>query len=143
MGLEAVVRAEHLQREPSGDDLGDRGRNERLVGVLRHEFLAIGIHNQHQRRRRQRRDLLLDVGEGLSGQQEPGKEQKRFPTSACDGIPAIPAISGSPQERTFALARVHAYTPLRTRNYSLIEASGLQVREVALIDKASGLYVAA
>jgi hypothetical protein len=46
-----------------------------LLGILRHEFLAFGVHHQHQPRRSQRRDLLLDVGEGLSGQKEQGEER--------------------------------------------------------------------
>ena len=72
-GLEAVVGAEDLQRQPRGHDLGDRGRNEGLVGVLGDELVALGVHHEHQPRRSERRDLLLDAGQGGSGQQEQGE----------------------------------------------------------------------
>ena len=75
-GLEAVVRAQDLHRQPGGHDLGDGGRDERLVGVLGHQLVALGVHHQHQPRRSQRRDLLLGAGQDLAGQEEEGKEQQ-------------------------------------------------------------------
>ena len=66
-GLEAVVLAQDLQRHPGGHDLGDGGRDEGLVGVLRHQLVSLGVHHQHQPRRGQRRDLLLGAGQGLVG----------------------------------------------------------------------------
>ena len=47
-GLEAVVTAQHLQRQPGGHNLGDRGWDERLVSVLGHQLVAVGVHHQHQ-----------------------------------------------------------------------------------------------
>ena len=58
-GLEPVVGAQNLHRQPRGHDLGDRGRDERLVGVLGDELVALGVHNQHDRRWIERRDLVL------------------------------------------------------------------------------------
>ena len=78
-GLEAVVTAQDLHRQPSGHDLGDRGRDEWLVGVLGHQLVAIGVHHEHQPRRSERRDLLLDTGQAWGGQQEEGKEQQARP----------------------------------------------------------------
>ena len=64
-GLEAVVGAEDLQRQPSGHDLGDRGRDEGLVGVLRHQLVALCVHHQHQPRRSERRDFSLTSARAL------------------------------------------------------------------------------
>ena len=50
-GPKAVVLTQYLQREPDGHNLGDGGRDERRVGVLSNEFVAIGVHHQHQARR--------------------------------------------------------------------------------------------
>ena len=89
-GLEAVVTAQHLQRQPGGHDLGDRGRDEGLVSVLGHQLVALGVHHQHQPRRSQRRDLLLGTGQGRSGQQEEGKKEQARPhgDSAWDRVGA-------------------------------------------------------
>ena len=71
-GLEAVVAAQDLHRQPGGHDLGDGGRDEGLVSVLSHQLVALGVHHEHQPRRSERRDLLLGAGQGLGGQQEQG-----------------------------------------------------------------------
>jgi hypothetical protein len=70
--LEAVVAAQDLHRQPSGHDLGDGGRDEGLVSVLGHQLVALFVHHEHLPRRSKRRDLLLDAGQGLRGQQEEG-----------------------------------------------------------------------
>ena len=71
-GLEAIVAAQDLHRQPGGHDLGDGGRDEGLVRVLSHQLVALFVHHEHQRRRSERRDLLLDTGQSLGGQQEQG-----------------------------------------------------------------------
>ena len=70
LGLEAVVAAEHLHRQPCRHDLGDGGRDERLIRVLGDQLFALGVDHEHEPRRRHRRDLLLGAGEGRCGQQE-------------------------------------------------------------------------
>ena len=45
--FEAIVGAQHLERQPGRDDLGDGRRDEGLVGVLRDELVALGIHDEH------------------------------------------------------------------------------------------------
>ena len=77
IGLEAVVAAQDLHRQPGRHDLGDGGRDEGLVGVLGDQLVALVVHHQHQRRRSHRRDLLLDAGQGRGGQQEQGEEASR------------------------------------------------------------------
>ena len=67
--LEAVVAAQDLHRQPRRHDLGDGGRDERLVSILGNQLVALLVHHQHQPRRSQRRDLLLGAGQGRSGQQ--------------------------------------------------------------------------
>ena len=73
-GLEAVVTAQHLQRQPGGHDLGDRGRDERLVGVLGDQLVALrrpspapALTEQAPRPSPWRR-------RGPGGQQEQGKD---------------------------------------------------------------------
>ena len=39
-GLEAIVAAQDLHRQPRGHDLGDGGRDEGLVSVLNHQLVA-------------------------------------------------------------------------------------------------------
>ena len=80
-GLEAVVAAQDLQRQPGGHDLGDRGRDEGLVGVLGHQLVALVVHREHQRRRSERRDLLLGAGQGWGGQQEQSRRGRRVETT--------------------------------------------------------------
>ena len=71
-GLEAVVGAQDLHRQPGGHDLGDGGRHEGLVSVLSHQLVALFVHHEHQPRRSERRELLPGTGQGLGGQQEQG-----------------------------------------------------------------------
>ena len=71
-GLEAIVAAQDLHRQPRGHDLGDGGRDEGLVSVLNHQLVALFVHREHQPRRSERRDLLLGAGQGLGGQHEQG-----------------------------------------------------------------------
>ena len=72
LGLEAVVAAQDLHREPRRHDLGDGGRDEGLVDVLGDQLVALLVHHQHHPRRSKRRDLLLGAGQGRGGQQEQG-----------------------------------------------------------------------
>ena len=102
-GLEAVLRAQNLQRQPGGHDLGDRGRNERLVNVLGHQLVAIGVHHEHQPRRSQRRHLLLDTGQGRSGRQEEGKKEQARPHG--DSRVGSSRRPGSVQRNSLACAR--------------------------------------
>ena len=69
-GLEAVVAAQHLHRQPGGDDLGDGGRDEGLVSVLNHQLVAFIVQHEHQPRRSERSNLLLGIGQGSGGQQK-------------------------------------------------------------------------
>ena len=78
-GLEAVVAAQHLHRQPGGHDLGDGGRDEGLVRVLRHQLVALVVHHEHQPRRSERRDLLLGAGQGRGGQQEQSEGEQARP----------------------------------------------------------------
>ena len=71
-GLEAVVGAQNFHRQPGGHDLGDGGRDEGLVGVLRNQLVALFVHHEHQPRRSERRDLLLRPAQSLGGQQKQG-----------------------------------------------------------------------
>ena len=78
-GLEAVVAAQDLHRQPGRHDLGDGGRDEGLVSVLGHQLVALFVHHEHQPRRSQRRDLLLGAGQGRGGQQEQGEGEQARP----------------------------------------------------------------
>ena len=84
-GLEAVVAAKHVHRQPGRHDLGDGGRDEGLIGVLGHQFVALGIQHEHQCLRSEGRDLLLDLldaGQGRDGQQEQGEGERVRPHRA-------------------------------------------------------------
>ena len=71
-GLEAIVAAQDLHRQPRGHDLSDGGRDEGLVSVLNNQLVAFFVYREHQPRRSERRDLLLGAGQGLGGQHEQG-----------------------------------------------------------------------
>ena len=71
-GLEAVVAAQDLHREPRRHDLGDGSRSEGLIGVLGDQLVALLVNHEHDPRWSERRDLLLDAGERRGGQQEQG-----------------------------------------------------------------------
>ena len=97
-GLEAVVAAQDLHRQPGRHDLGDRGRDEGLIGILGHQLVALGVHHEHQRRRSERRDLLLDAGQGRGGQQEQSEGEQARPhgnssagaaSATCGPMPVI------------------------------------------------------
>ena len=90
-GLEAIVAAQDLHRQPSRHDLGDGGRDEGLVSVLGHQFVALGVHHQHQPRRSKRGDLLGDAGEGRGGEQEQSEGEQARPQgdSSEDAASAI------------------------------------------------------
>ena len=45
--LEAVVAAQDFHRQPCGHELGDRGRDERLVHVLGDQLVALLVDHQH------------------------------------------------------------------------------------------------
>ena len=95
-GLEAVVGAQDLHRQPGGHDLGDGGRHEGLVSVLNHELVALFVHHEHQPRRSERRDLLLGTGQGLGGQQEQGEgEQVRPHDNSNSSLPCISVVGST------------------------------------------------
>ena len=77
LGLEAVVAAQDLHRQPGRHDLGDGGRNERLIRVLGDQLFALGVDHEHEPRWSERRDLLLGAGERLRGQQKQGEASRR------------------------------------------------------------------
>ena len=83
LGLETVVAAQDFHRHPCGHDLGDRGRDERLVGVLGDQLVALFVDHQHDPRRSQRGDLLLEAGQRRRGQQEQGKKKQTRPHGEC------------------------------------------------------------
>ena len=104
-GLEAVVGAEDLDGQPRGHDLGDRGRDERLVSVLRDQLLALGVHGEDDRRWRKGRDLLLEVRQRRGGQEEQGKgEQARRHGESNGGVAAMLAILARQVSRQRPLA---------------------------------------
>ena len=72
-GLEAVVAAQDLHRQPCCHDLGDRGRNEGLVGVLSDPLFALGVHYEHEPRWSESRDLLLGAGDAPGRAAEAGR----------------------------------------------------------------------
>ena len=43
------------------------GRDEGLISVLSHQLVALGVHYEHQPRRSEGRDLLLDAGQSRGG----------------------------------------------------------------------------
>jgi hypothetical protein len=78
-GLEAVVAAQDLHCQPGRHDLGDRGRNEGLVGVLSDPLFPLGVHYEHEPRWSESRDLLLGAGQGGGGQQKQGAGEQARP----------------------------------------------------------------
>ena len=88
-GLEAVVAAEDLHRQPGRHDLRDGGRDEGLIGILGHELGPLPVHDEHHPRRREGRDLLLDAGQGRGGEQEQSEgEQARPHGDSSAGVSA-------------------------------------------------------
>jgi hypothetical protein len=83
--LETVVGAEDLEREPRGNDLSDRGWNERLIGVLREQLIALGIHHEHDRRWGKGRNLLLEISQSRGGHQQQGKGEQARPHGDSSG----------------------------------------------------------
>ena len=71
-GLEAVVAAQDLHREPRRHDLGDGSRSEGTVGVLGDQLVALLVNHEHDPRWSHACDLLLDAGERRGGRQEQG-----------------------------------------------------------------------
>jgi hypothetical protein len=84
-GLEAVVGAEDLHREPGGHDLGDGRRHEGPIGVLSHQFVALLVHHEHQRLRGQRRSLSRAPARAWAGCRSRATAKRRAPvaTAAC------------------------------------------------------------
>ena len=66
-GLEVVVAAQDLHRQPGGHDLGDGGGDEAARRRPSHQLVALFVHHQHQRRLSERRDLLLGAGQSWAG----------------------------------------------------------------------------
>ena len=97
-GLEAVVAAQDLHRQPSRHDLGDRGRDERLISILGQQLVALGVHHEHQPRRSEGRHLLLDAGQGGSGQQEQSEGEQARP-HGNSGAGAASATCGPVTEK--------------------------------------------
>ena len=74
-GLEAVVAAQDLHREPRRHDLGDGSRSEGPVGVLGDQLVALLVNHEHDPRWSHACDLLLDAGERRDGRQEQGESE--------------------------------------------------------------------
>ena len=66
-GLEAVVAAQDLHRQPRRHDLGDGSRSEGTVGVLGDQLVALLVNHEHDPRWSHACDLLLDAGERRGG----------------------------------------------------------------------------
>ena len=77
LGLEAVVAAQHLHRQPGRHDLGDGGRDEGLVRVLGDQLVALASITSTSPDGASAATFSLTPAKTPGGQQE--KEQVREP----------------------------------------------------------------
>ena len=78
-GLEAIVAAENLHRQPGGDDLGHGSGDEGPIGILGDKLVALGIDHEHDRAWRKRRDRLLEAGERRGGREKQSENEQARP----------------------------------------------------------------
>ncbi len=93
--FEAIVGAQNLERQPRRHDLGDGRRGEGCVGVLGDELVALGVHDEHDPRGRERRDRLIEAGQRRGGQEQQSKSEQTRPHGESGAGTSARKASGS------------------------------------------------